>query len=127
MQLEDSCTLACYNIENESTLHLVLRLRGGMHHYRCPPPHMTCMYPSPHMTCMHHYSTGAVSGIRDNGVYLHLDGVLDSRPSENDAEAFNLIPFEDMDMVQTEVNVLDSPHSYLLGPAVINNNTSARE
>ena len=66
---------------------------------------------------MHHYSTGAVSGIRDNGVYLHLDGVLDSRPSENDAEAFNLIPFEDMDMVQTEVNVLDSPHSYLQGPA----------
>jgi hypothetical protein len=38
-----------------------------------------------------------------------------------------LTPFEDMDMVQTEVNVLDSPHSYLLGPAVINNNTSARE
>jgi len=28
-QLEDSCTLADYNIENEDTVHLVLRLRGS--------------------------------------------------------------------------------------------------
>ena len=88
--LEDDRTLAYYNIQRESRLHLLLRLRGGMFHY----------------------STDAEgASIRHNGAYLRLSTGVQHTASKE----IQLIPFDGIDAVETEAQL----HAAVLKAAIL--------
>ena len=88
-QLEDERRLEDYNIPKEATVHLVLRLRGGMHH-----DSSGALVPFEKDSAGDYLTTG--------GVYLKITVVPAKITDDSKPKPLCLIPFADIDDVKTE-------------------------
>jgi hypothetical protein len=104
-QLAHGNTLNSYNILRESTLHLILRLRGGMHHYT------SALYTSDDKTTIYNVSLVNKDGRR-------LIYSMQIKPTETFANLFSILEENKLlrnDVNNKVINLITAPETTMIG------------